>query len=138
MFGAEESATYEVLNTAIDKDSASATMRCKFTDDRAIKEHYTVNEKGVSIKVEGDGEVGYALPAFCFDGEASPKMMVDDHSLTVSYGGWRCRYTTNGTILDLNRIAANRNGHYRIFIAKAESMLDLKMDISKGCSADLP
>jgi hypothetical protein len=130
-FGAEESAKYELLNAITDKDSALATIQCEFNDDCVIKEHYEVNENGVSITVEGDGEIGYAFPAFCFDGEVSPEITVEEHSLTVSYEGWMCRYTTNGTILDLNVTAANRNGHYRAFVAKAENSLDLRVDIRK-------
>jgi hypothetical protein len=127
--GAEECEKHEALSTKTDKDSASATVICRFDDDRSVKEHYTVNENGVSIKVEGDGEIGYSLPAFCFDGEISPKITVGEHSLTVSYDGWTCKYTTSGTIIDLNKIAANRNGHYRTFIAKAENTLDVKVEI---------
>ena len=129
MFGAEKSAKYEVLNAATDKDRASAAILCKFADGRAINEHYTVNESGVSITVEGDGEVGYTLPAFCFDGERSPEITVDKHSLTVSYDGWICRYTTSGTISDLNRTAANRNGHYRAFAATGIDTLRVKIEI---------
>jgi len=132
IFGAEESAKYEVLNTTTDKNSVSATMLCKFTDNRTVKEYYTVNENGVSIKVEGDGEVSYALPAFCFDGEISPEITADAHSLTVSYEEWICRYTTNGTILDLNRTAVNRNGHYCVFLATGQNILNVKIEIIKA------
>lgn len=120
-----------VLNTSTDQDSASASILCRFSDDRTVKEYYRVNESGVSITVEGDGEIGYTIPAFCFDGEVSPEITVEEHSLTVSYERWICRYMTNGTILDLNRIAANRNGHCRAFIAKAENSLNLNVDIIK-------
>ena len=73
--------------------------------------------------------IGYALPAFCFDGEISPAIAVEEHSLTVSYEGWICRYTTNGTILDLNTVAANRNGHYRAFVVSAQNSLNVKIGI---------
>jgi hypothetical protein len=130
-FGVEEGVKHEVLNTSTDQDRASATVLCEFDQDRSVTEHYTVTENGVSITVEGDGEIGYAFPAFCFDGEVSPEITVEEHSLTVSYEGWMCRYTTNGTILDLNVTAANRNGHYRAFVARSENSLDLRVDIRK-------
>jgi hypothetical protein len=129
--GAENGVKYEVLNTATDEESASADILCKFADDRTVKEHYTVNENGVSITIEGDGEIGYALPAFCFDGEVSPKITAEDNSLTISYKGWICIYTTSGTILDLNRIAANRNGHYRAFLTASQNTLNVKIEIAK-------
>ena len=129
--GAAKDTKYEVLNSETDKNSASATMICKFPDGRAVREHYTVDKNGISITVEGEGEIGYALPAFCFDGEASPEITVEDSSLKVSWQGWTCRYMTNGMILDLNAVAANRNGHYRAFIAKSEGALNVRVEIVK-------
>ena len=131
-FGTEEGAMHEVVNTVADGDSASATLLCKFEDNRVVKEHYGVNENGVSITVEGDGELGYTLPAFCFDGEASPEITVGEHSLAISYDGWVCRYTTNGRVIDLDGTAANRNGHYRAFIAAAQCTLIVKIEITRA------
>ena len=137
-FGVEESAKYELLNATTDKDSALATIQCEFNDDCVVKEHYEVNENGVSITVEGDGEIGYTLPAFCFDGEKHTDIAMDRDSLTVSYDGWICRYTTNGVIFDLNRIAANRNGHYHTFLATAQHTLNVKIEITKAQTDSLP
>lgn len=131
-FGAAESNKYKVLESQTDQDGASATLLCTFGNGKTIREHYTVNENGVSLIVEGDGEIGYTLPAFCFDGEDYPPIIADNTSLTVSYEGWICRYTTNGTILDLNEIAANRNGHYRIFVATSKNTLNVKIEITKA------
>ena len=136
LFGAEESAKYDVLYTVADNDRVSAVVMCKFADDRVVKEHYTVNETGVSIKIEGDGEIGYALPAFCQDGETSSMIIVNEHSLTVSYDGWICSYTTNGTILDLDMIVANRNGHYHAFLASRQNSLNVKIEITKSKIAE--
>ncbi len=130
-FATEEGTEYKVLECGTDKDSASATILCKLTEDRALKESYTVNENGVSITVVGDGEIGYTLPALCFDGEVSPQTVFDDHSLTVSYEGWICRYTTNGTIVNLNRMAANRNGHYQTFLAIGEEEVHVNIELIK-------
>ena len=96
-----------------------------------MQESYVVEEKGVSVTVTGEGEIGYALPAFAFDGEASPEIAVDAHTLSIAYNGWICRYTTDGTIVDQNRIAANRNGHYRAFLATANDTLTIKIEIVK-------
>ena len=131
-FGSMESATYEILHYSTDKNNASLTLLCNYSDHRFIKEHYTVNRNGVSITVDGDGEIGYTLPAFCFDGEVSAEIVSDDHSLTVYYEGWMCRYTTDGTILDLNSIAVNRNGHYRVFVATSRHTLHVKIEIVKA------
>ena len=129
--GAEEAATYEVLESKITRNAALATLCCAFDDGRIIKEHYRVSKRGVSVTVKGEGVIGYALPEFCFDGEKSPSLSVEKQSLTVAYEGWICRYTTNGKILDLDRIAANRNGHYRALAATAKNRLTVKIEIVK-------
>ena len=85
----------------------------------------------MEIEVEGDGEIGYALPAFCFDGKTKPTIAVSEHLLAVSYEGWICRYSTNGRIVDLNKTAANRSGYYRTFLAVGQNKLDLKIEIIK-------
>ncbi len=129
--GAQESAKYEVVETSQTKDCASATLLCHFDDGSAVEECYTVDERGVSIRIKGDGEIGFALPAFCFDGECAPEIVTKERSLTVSYEGWACRYTTDGRILNMEKVAANRNGHYQAFLAAGETSLNVKIEIVK-------
>ena len=131
-FGADKDTKYEVSKYRTGEKSASATLLCKFADNRTVREHYAVDESGISITVEGDDEIGYALPAFCFDGEASPEIKIDENTLTVSHEGWLCRYISDGKISDLNKIAANRNGHYRTFVASAQNTLNIKIEIIKA------
>ena len=57
---------------------------------------------------------------------------VDEHSVSIAYEGWICRYTTDGRILDLQRMAANRNGHYRVFASVAEKRLSVQIEILKA------
>ena len=130
--GAEEGASYEVSESGADDVYAHATLICRFENGRCIKERYTVSENGVSTVVEGDGEIAFSLPALCFDGENAPEIVADKSSLTVTYAGWSCRYTTDGTVLDLDKIAANRNGHYRVFLATAQNILNVKIEIVKA------
>ncbi len=131
-FGAEESATYKILESRTNADTASASLVCRFANGNCVREDYIVNANGVSITAVGEGEIGYALPAFCFDGESKPEIAFDAHSLRVSYEGWVCRYTTDGTISDPAKIAANRNGHYRVFLASAQNALNVKVEIVKA------
>lgn len=134
--GAEGTSRYELLETGTDRQSATATLLCHFADAQAVKERYTVSETGVTIRIESNGEIGYTLPAFLFDGEKQTEIVVEEHSLTVSYEDWSCRYTTSGRITDLQKIAANRNGHYRAFLAEGKDMLDLRVEITKKPSAE--
>jgi len=54
-----------------------------------------------------------------------------DGSLAISYGGWVCRYSTDGVIRDLGRLTANRNGHYKAYFAEGERQLKIKILIEK-------
>ena len=129
--GAEASTKYEVLETGTGDDSAWATLRCQFADGRSVLEAYNVSADGVDIALKSEGSFGYALPAFSFDGEASPTIVATENTLTVSYLGWVCRYTTDGTILALGKTAANRNGHYQAFLATGNDTLHIKITITK-------
>ncbi|MBR2353252.1 MAG: hypothetical protein IKA76_01965 [Clostridia bacterium] len=129
LFGANEDSAYEILTTSKTESEVSAELLCRFANGQAVKEAYSVREDGVAVTLSGEGTVGYALPAFCFDGTDSPEISVDEQSLTVSYEGKVCRYTTNGKILNLGKVAANRNGHYRTFLAQGEDNLWVKIEI---------
>ena len=130
-FGAEEQRKYKVIESKADKDSAQATLLCSFDNENAVYESYFVDKNGVSVSVKGNGKIGYALPAFCFDGEIEPKIIAKKNFLEVYYNGWVCRYTTNGEILNLNKVAANRNGRYQVYLATAPTKLNVKIEINK-------
>ncbi len=132
LLGAELDSTYEVLRTEQKEKEVFSELLCRFANGSSVKEAYCVDENGVSVAVTGEGEIGFALPAFCFDGEGSPQITVKENTLTVSYEGWLCRYTTDGTILDLCKTAANRNGHYRTFLATARDSLRVNIEILKA------
>ena len=131
-FGSDEGTKYEVINAEANGESASATISCKFADGKTVREGYTVSKDGVSVCVDGDGRIGYTLPAFCFDGETTPSITVGENELTVEYEGWICRYTTDGVISDMKKTAANRNGHYRTFIATSQNTVNIKIQITKA------
>jgi len=130
-FGAQEACKLEVLNHGTDSERAFASLRCRFPNQAILEETYVVEETGVSVTVRGEGTVGYVLPAFFFDGEKNTVISVGEQALTVAYEGWICRYTVHGKILDLHRTAANRNGHYRVFLATAEKELCVKIEIER-------
>ena len=134
IFGADPSVSHEVISHKAEENRAIATLDCKFATGEKITESYSVDENGVKIVIEGEGEIGYALPAFCFDGDLSPEITLapDGKSLSIAYQGWICRYTTDGVILDTGKIAANRNGHYRAFVAVSEKRLAVNVEILKA------
>lgn len=128
VFGAD-SALYEVTSQSNKWTSAEALVDARFFDGRVVKEKYTVDESGVSISVRYDGDIAFALPAFEFDGERESEITLGDGILEIKRDGWCCRYTVSGEICDTGRISANRNGHYRAYLATAKNKIDVKVEI---------
>lgn len=124
-------ALFDLIKYDTDKTAAYASFFCRFANSGMTAESYAVNESGVKIEINGDGEIAYMLPAFDFDGEAHTKITATEHTLEISYEGWICHYETNGKISDLGRLAANRNGHYKTFAATASDTLKITVEIKK-------
>ncbi len=82
---------------------------------------------GLETSLSGSGPVALRLPAFAFDGENATEILHDDHSLTIRLGGWECRYETDGAIADTGLVACNRNGRYRVFEARGENRLRVRI-----------
>ncbi|MBO5222432.1 MAG: hypothetical protein J6C26_08965 [Clostridia bacterium] len=130
-FATDASVVYETMGVFTEEDAAYTTMRCRFSKESSVDLQYEVSADGVQIQTLGEGEVACLLPAFCFDGESTSEIDANTHSLSVSYEGWLCRYTTNGFIVDLKRISANRNGYYRAFAAIGDGSLWVKIQIEE-------
>lgn len=128
-FATTSDTKYEIVDSSSDDDSAYATLCSHFAWGTDVTAKYTVNSDGVKIQVTGDGDVAYTLPAFYFDGEVHPEIVATENSLSVSYNGWVCRYTTDGTICDAQKIAANRNGNYKMYFATAKKELNVSIEI---------
>ena len=93
---------------------------------------YQIDDNGVNITVSRKDKIAHMLPAFCFDGETETEITHDEHSVNVSYRGWTCRYTTDGQIEDSGEIGRNRNGHYRLFRAVGQNILNIHIEIFKN------
>ena len=86
----------------------------------------------MTLCVKGSGALALLLPAFAFDGEVHPEISAAANTLAVSYRGWVCRYTAADAVLaDTGRMAANRNGHYRVFAAEGENRLTVRITVEK-------
>lgn len=130
VFALDGNAEYNVISCTKDNNNAYAVIECKFGDEN-IMSRYTVNSSGVNIHVSGGGSLGFALPAFDFDGEKHTKITCYDGSLSVIYEGWICKYTTDGAIKSLEKTVRNRNGYYKAFYAEGSKELNIKIEISK-------
>lgn len=114
-------------NTQCGKDDCLidlSTVLC----DKKIYSSYKVSNEGVNVTVLGEN-VCFMLPAFYFDGETYTEISVTENSLCVSYQKFICKYTTDGKIVDFQKLASNRNGNYKIFYATAKENLNVKIEI---------
>ena len=84
---------------------------------------------GLSSTLEGPGEVAMSLPAFAFDGETATDVSCDGKTLSIGYRGWICRYETDGAIADTGKVCCNRNGRYRVFEARGDRSLVVRVAI---------
>ena len=108
---------------------AYCALDCNIVGE-AVRAEYTITEKGVDIKVSGEGTVGLMLPAFDFDGENYTEISADANSLSVKYEGYVCRYETDGLVEDIGTTAYNRNGHYRCFAAFGKNMVNVIISVN--------
>lgn len=130
-FGCEEGSEYEVLSHHASDTAAAATLACRLRGGAQLRSDYAVSDDGVEITVRGGQEdtVAYMLPAFDFDGAEHTALSHSDTTLTVAYGGYLCRYTVSGKIIDLHRTAACRAGHYRLYAAVGQGSVAVKVEI---------
>lgn len=92
---------------------------------------YMVDSEGVEIKVKGDGQIYHMLPAFAFDGEKETEISVIGNTLKVCYEGWICRYSVDGKIGDMCKIAKNRSGYYKLYYAEGIDELVIRIEITQ-------
>ena len=123
---------YELKDLCCDDRHAEAQLVCTFESGEQVEHGYSVSNNGVDITVRGEGEIGYFLPAFVFDGETETQIKVEQNTLEISYLGWVCRYSTSAPILELDRPARNRNGHYRSFMTQGMNEIKIKIEIVKA------
>lgn len=90
-----------------------------------------VSSGGVAISLEGDGEIALVLPVFEFDGERETSIRADEDGVSVSIGGWTCRYDAPGCkVADTGLVYGNRNGHYRRFEVRGRGRIVVNVSIS--------
>lgn len=131
LLGADEESKYELKELASEPELVRAELLCKFKSGAECNELFELWCDGVSVSVTGVGELGFALPAFDFDGCEHTKIFFADGELSVKYGGYECTYITDGKIIDLNKTAFNRNGRYRAYIASGIDSVSVKIKIKE-------
>lgn len=125
-------AQYTVDSYSVIGDDAFVAITNTFENGEHVHSDYMVTDRGIKINVRGDEGIAFALPAFCFDGEKQTDITHNGNILTVAYEGWVCKYTADHAIKQLDAMAYNRNGHYRIFYAEAKDQLTVNIEIFKA------
>ena len=108
---------------------AKVAFICHFEDGKTVRSSYEVDKNGVEILVTGQEDLAFMLPAYFFNGESETEIIAEENALTVKYEGSVCKFTTNGTITDLQQIACSRNGHHKLFAAEGKNELRIKIEI---------
>lgn len=128
-FAVDTKVDYVLKALQKDEKKVNCAWDIRFPEGTCVSEKYQVSSKGVVIEITGEGEIGYLFPAFSFDGETHTAVVQDKNVLTVLYKGWTCRYTVEGEITETNRISANRNGHYKAYLATAKDNLKIVIEL---------
>lgn len=122
LLGAEEYASYRFIKSDCGKDFAEAEFEVCLADKLCLTQSIHLDEKGVDIALEGDGEIGFMLPVFEFDGDRLTEIDIGKHSVTIKYMNGCCRYTFDGDISENYIHYFNRNGRYRVYEVAAKRL----------------
>ncbi len=129
VFATDTGSKYLLKNLTSDEKSAYADFDVTFPCGETLTASYAVCDSGVKISVQGENEVAHMLPAFYFDGENCTEIKHGKNTLEITYGGYTCKYTVSGEIVQTDRLACSRHGHYKIFFAKGEKELEAWIQI---------
>ena len=131
IFATTPDSKYQLTGLSSEEKCARAAFDVTLSDGALVSTEYKVGENGVDIVASGDGEIAHLLPAFEFDGEERSEILPDKNKLEITYGGYTCRYTSSGEIVDAGKTACSRHGHYKVFYTKAIGTLSVHIEIFK-------
>ena len=131
VLGSSPEANHALASLSADGGVAAATISSTLENGVSALTRHTVSEGGVIVEATADGEVGIAIPVFCFDGESRPRLYSNGRSLHVYYGGWVCKYKTNGKFTRTSLIGTSRCGHYRAYIAEGGASVRVEIRIER-------
>ena len=119
---AKKGVRYTLLDTAFGDTFAEATYEIALSDEIALTQKITLCENGVDITVCGEGDVGFMVPVFDFDGASHTKINESKNSILVQYDGASCLFGFDGGYSPEYDIYCNRNGRYRVYTVSARHL----------------
>lgn len=123
--------TYTLKNKEVTASCVKCIYDCENQYGLKLEQIYTVTETGVEVIVKGVGEIEILLPLFYFDGKTYTEKSISEKSASVTYKGWKCTYTTDGKLVESDKIYANRNGHYTRACVTGENSVTVKIEIEE-------
>ncbi|MBR1970853.1 MAG: hypothetical protein IKA17_10930 [Clostridia bacterium] len=125
----DASTKYKLVEKMVKDECVQVKFECETCDGAKVFQTCILSDDGVEVRASGNGDVRILFVLFDYDGEQETKISVSEKSAIVSYKGSRCVYSTNGVITDMNRMYANRNGHYRAMAANGKDSVSLKIEM---------
>jgi hypothetical protein len=133
-----EDAVYSVAEIGNVNSAIYAYMNVECGGKIVAAEKYTVDEDGVNVIVDTDGETEYNIPAFMFDGEMHTNTTLVENTLRVYYRGFVAEYySPDAEIFDTGMTYRNRNGVYRLYKARSKERVTLHIRVVKGSPIDI-
>ena len=102
--------------------------RVTLTDGKSVWK-CRLSRRGLSMVLTGDGPLVLTLPALVFDGETHSAVDCTGKSLEIRFKGDRCRYSTDGAIVDTGLEYGSRNGHLHRYEARGTDKLKVRVQI---------
>ena len=130
VFANTSASACDIIETSQNAVSAGAALRSTLPNGKKLDSSFSVSAEGVEIEVTGEGDIGFSLPAFFFDGRDHTMIEASEKELTVFYQGFTCRYTVSGRISGGDKLACSRNGYYKAYLATAKDYLRVSVQIS--------
>ena len=97
------------------------------TDGKGSSWVCRLGQRGLSMKLKGEGEMVMTLPVLVFDGEKERTPRMEDNVLSVRDDGWVCQYKSNVGIIDSGKEYGSRNGHLRRYEVRGKDCLKLRI-----------
>ncbi|MBQ2316373.1 MAG: hypothetical protein II372_03635 [Clostridia bacterium] len=115
LVGAKAGTKYTLKSKDSNENMASATFEVLLSKDVAVEQKISLCENGVDVYLEGDGNIGFMVPVFDFDGKNHTEITQTKNSIQVKYKNCYCSFGFEGDTFSEHEIYYNRNGRYRVY-----------------------
>lgn len=133
-----EGISYSVAEIGNVNSAIYAYMNVERDGKIIAAEKYTVDEDGVNVIVDTEGNTEYNIPAFMYDGEIYTNTTLVKNTLSVYYRGHVVRFSSpDAEIFDTGRTYRNRNGVYRLYKAHSTQRVSLHIEILAGSALEV-